>query len=254
MRHRLQVYERQTAPLLDYYRHRNLLATIQGEGVDRGHPGRHPARRGGPMIELKSAREVGLMRRAGHILADVMDRLRVGVKPGMSTLEIDEDVEELHPRARGQARLQGISRLPGHRLHLDQRGSGARDPLGAAPGPGGRHRRPGPGVYRGRVLRRLGVHAARSARCRRGSSSCSTSPGRASSSASRSAGRAVDCPTSRTRSSSTSRAIGFSVVRAFVGHGIGRALHEEPQVPNFGDPGRGPQLRAGDGAGASSRW
>ena len=38
---------------------------------------------------------------------------------------------------------------------------------------------------------------------------------------------------------------GFAVVRAFVGHGIGRALHEEPQIPNFGDPGRGPQLRAG---------
>jgi methionyl aminopeptidase len=38
---------------------------------------------------------------------------------------------------------------------------------------------------------------------------------------------------------------GFSVVRDFVGHGIGTALHEEPQVPNFGDPGRGPRLKAG---------
>jgi methionyl aminopeptidase len=38
---------------------------------------------------------------------------------------------------------------------------------------------------------------------------------------------------------------GFAVVRAFVGHGIGRALHEEPQVPNFGEPGRGPQLKPG---------
>ncbi len=38
---------------------------------------------------------------------------------------------------------------------------------------------------------------------------------------------------------------GFSVVRDFVGHGIGTALHEEPQVPNFGDPGRGPKLRPG---------
>jgi methionyl aminopeptidase len=38
---------------------------------------------------------------------------------------------------------------------------------------------------------------------------------------------------------------GLAVVRAFVGHGIGRALHEEPQVPNFGEPGRGPQLRPG---------
>ena len=38
---------------------------------------------------------------------------------------------------------------------------------------------------------------------------------------------------------------GFGVVRAFVGHGIGRSLHEEPQVPNFGEPGRGPVLKAG---------
>ena len=38
---------------------------------------------------------------------------------------------------------------------------------------------------------------------------------------------------------------GFSVVRELVGHGIGRALHEEPQVPNFGKPGRGPRLRPG---------
>ncbi|MEW6002071.1 MAG: type I methionyl aminopeptidase [Nitrospirota bacterium] len=38
---------------------------------------------------------------------------------------------------------------------------------------------------------------------------------------------------------------GFSVVRAFVGHGIGRNLHEEPQIPNFGPLGRGPRLREG---------
>lgn len=38
---------------------------------------------------------------------------------------------------------------------------------------------------------------------------------------------------------------GFSVVRTFVGHGIGRELHEEPQVPNYGLPGKGPRLREG---------
>ena len=38
---------------------------------------------------------------------------------------------------------------------------------------------------------------------------------------------------------------GFSVVREYVGHGIGAKLHEEPQVPNFGPPGRGPLLKAG---------
>lgn len=38
---------------------------------------------------------------------------------------------------------------------------------------------------------------------------------------------------------------GFSVIRAFVGHGIGQALHEEPQVPNFGPPGRGAVIKPG---------
>jgi methionyl aminopeptidase len=38
---------------------------------------------------------------------------------------------------------------------------------------------------------------------------------------------------------------GFSVVREFVGHGIGRQLHEAPQIPNFGPPGQGPKLKAG---------
>jgi methionyl aminopeptidase len=38
---------------------------------------------------------------------------------------------------------------------------------------------------------------------------------------------------------------GFSVIRAFVGHGIGLSLHEEPQVPNFGSPGRGPKIKQG---------
>lgn len=38
---------------------------------------------------------------------------------------------------------------------------------------------------------------------------------------------------------------GFSVVREFVGHGIGTSLHEDPQIPNFGRPGRGPRLRPG---------
>lgn len=40
-------------------------------------------------------------------------------------------------------------------------------------------------------------------------------------------------------------AAGYSVVREFVGHGIGASLHEEPQVPNFGAPGRGPRLKPG---------
>jgi methionyl aminopeptidase len=40
-------------------------------------------------------------------------------------------------------------------------------------------------------------------------------------------------------------AYGFSVVREFVGHGIGQKMHEEPQVPNYGEAGRGPRLAEG---------
>jgi methionyl aminopeptidase len=38
---------------------------------------------------------------------------------------------------------------------------------------------------------------------------------------------------------------GFSVIRTLVGHGIGREMHEDPQIPNFGEPGKGPQLEEG---------
>ena len=38
---------------------------------------------------------------------------------------------------------------------------------------------------------------------------------------------------------------GFAVIRSLVGHGVGRQMHEEPQIPNFGDPGRGPKLEPG---------
>jgi methionyl aminopeptidase len=40
-------------------------------------------------------------------------------------------------------------------------------------------------------------------------------------------------------------AYGFSIVREFVGHGIGQRMHEEPQIPNYGEPGRGPRLAEG---------
>jgi methionyl aminopeptidase len=43
----------------------------------------------------------------------------------------------------------------------------------------------------------------------------------------------------------TTEASGFAVVRSLVGHGIGRSMHEEPQIPNFGEPGRGPVLATG---------
>ena len=44
---------------------------------------------------------------------------------------------------------------------------------------------------------------------------------------------------------SVTEAAGFSVIRSLVGHGVGRSMHEDPQIPNFGEPGRGPVLQPG---------
>jgi len=64
--------------------------------------------------------------------------------------------------------------------------------------------------------------------------------------------RAIDCTDVSHRLSDISHAVqshveprGFSVVRDFVGHGIGKELHEGPQIPNFGVPGKGPRLKVG---------
>ena len=60
-----------------------------------------------------------------------------------------------------------------------------------------------------------------------------------------SAASATGSATSRTRSRRTWRSNGFSVVRSLVGHGIGRSMHEEPQIPNYGPPGKGVVLEEG---------
>ena len=68
----------------------------------------------------------------------------------------------------------------------------------------------------------------------------------------RSLGKAIEATRPGNRLGDVSAAVqatveaeGFSVVRDFVGHGIGRSMHEEPQVPNFGKPGTGPKLLPG---------
>ena len=196
------------------------------------------------MIELKSAREIGLMRAGGHILADVVDRLRETVKPGLSTLEIDEDVEAFI-RSRGALpAFKGYRGFPAtvcisindevvHGIPSAHRRIKEGDIVGLDLGcivegyyadcaftlaigdvP--------PKVQQLLDVTRESLDVA-IAECREGRRLSDVS-------------HAVQAHVERH---------GFSVVRAFVGHGIGRALHEDPQIPNFGDPGRGPQLRPG---------
>jgi len=196
------------------------------------------------VIVLKSEREIGLMRRGGHILSDVMDMLRGFVKAGMSTLEIDEEVEEFI-RSRGAIpAFKGYRGFPAtvcisineevvHGIPSAHRRVKEGDIVGldlgcivdgyyadcaftAAIG------EVPPRVQELLDVTRESLEQA-IVECR---------PGRRLSDVSHAVQRHVE-------------AHGFGIVRTFVGHGIGRALHEEPQVPNFGQPGRGPQLKAG---------
>ena len=191
-----------------------------------------------------SAREIGLMRRAGHILADVVERLRGGVKPGMSTLEIDESVEDFIRSQGARPAFKGYRGFPATVcISINEE---------VVHGIPSAHRRVSEGDIVGLDLGCIvdGYYADCAFTLAVGDVPSRVQELLDATRQSLEAGIA-ECRPGR-RLSDVSHAIqshverhGFSVVRAFVGHGIGRALHEEPQVPNFGDPGRGPQLKPG---------
>ncbi len=196
------------------------------------------------MIVLKSPREIELMRQGGRILAGVVEMLGELVRPGLSTLEIDEEVEAFITRRGARPAFKGYRGFPAtvcvsineeivHGIPSAHRRLKEGDivgldlgcivegyyadcavtvPIGEVP----------PAVQKLLDVTRESLELAL-AECR---------PGRRLGDVSHTVQRHVE-------------AHGLSVVRAFVGHGIGRALHEDPQVPNFGEPGRGPVLRPG---------
>ena len=196
------------------------------------------------MIVLKSAREVALMRAAGAILADAIQLCRVLVKPGVSTQEIDREVAALIAERRATPAFKGYRGFPAticasineevvHGIPSPLRRLKEGDIVGLDLGAvvDGYYADAAVTLPVGEVSREarrlldvtqealdLGI-----AQCR---------PGRRLGDVGAAVQRHVE-------------AAGFGVVRSFVGHGIGRELHEDPQVPNFGEPGRGPLLRAG---------
>ncbi len=196
------------------------------------------------MIVLKSAREIALMRRAGHILAGVVERLRASVRSGMSTLDIDEDVEAYIHREGAAPAFKGYRGFPATVcVSINE------EVVHGIPSPR-RKIREGDivGLDLGCIVE--GYYADCAFTLPVGPVPANVQ--KLLDVTRESLDRAIqECRPER-RLSDVSHAVqshveahGFSIVRAFVGHGIGRALHEEPQIPNFGDPGRGPQLRAG---------
>ncbi len=196
------------------------------------------------MIVLKSPREIELMRRGGRILADLVEHLRSTVKAGMSTQEIDEDAETFIAARDARPAFKGYRGFPATVcVSINE------EVVHGIPSPA-RRLKEGDivGLDLGCIVE--GYYADCAVTLAIGDVPAAVQklldvtresldlaiqqcwPGRRLSDIS----HAVQCHV---------EAHGFGVVRAFVGHGIGRALHEEPQIPNFGSPGHGPQLRPG---------
>jgi methionyl aminopeptidase len=162
---------------------------------------------------LKSSAEIVLMDEANRIIRGILADLRGFVRPGVTTLDVDRFAEERIRRAGGVPAFKGYPhRNDGH----DFPGT-----ICASLNDEVVHGIPRKHTVLKEVTRESLMRAVAEAR-----------PGNRVSDI----GHAVQ---------SHVEANGFSVVREFVGHGIGSSLHEEPQIPNFGVPGRGVRLSSG---------
>jgi methionyl aminopeptidase len=196
------------------------------------------------VIVLKSSREIALMRQAGQVLVAAVRLCRDLVKPGISTLEIDGEVEALIRQRGARPAFKGYRGFPAtvcasineevvHGIPAAHRRLKEGDIVGLDLGAvvEGYHADAAVTLPVGEVppeVQRL-LDVTRESLDR---GIAEARPGNRLGDISAAVQRHVE-------------AAGFGVVRAFVGHGIGRALHEDPQVPNFGEPGKGAVLRPG---------
>lgn len=195
------------------------------------------------MIIRKSRREVEKMAAAGRVVAEVLERLGEAVQPGVTTRELDRIAERLI-RHRG-----GVPTFKGYR--------GFPASICASPNSMVVHGIPGPQpLQEGDIVSidvgvtldgfvadsaytfavgEIDPEAQRLLEVCRAALEAGVAEARARN-------RVGDISSAVQR---TVEAAGFSVVRSLVGHGVGRSMHEEPQIPNYGEPGRGPELAPG---------
>lgn len=195
------------------------------------------------MIVIKSQREIELMKKSAKILATVLEELEKSVKPGITTGELDKIAEDIILSHNALPAFKGYMGFPASICTSinNQVVHGI---------PGLRTLKDGDiiSIDAGVLLDGYNSDAAR------------TFPvGNVSEEALKLIEVTEQCffeglafAKPGYRLSDISHAIqtyveknNFSVVRDYVGHGIGQKMHEDPQIPNFGPPGKGPRLRAG---------
>ncbi len=195
------------------------------------------------MIRLKSKEDIVAMRAAGEILRRALDKAGEAVRPGVSTRDLDVIIRDSIVADGARPAFKGYHGFPGNACI-----SVNSEVVHGIPGDN--ILAEGDLVSIDVGVEKNGFHA----------DSCETFPvGQVSEDAERlmqvtrkALAKGIEQARSGSRVGDISNAVqvfveasGFSVVRELVGHGIGRDLHEEPQVPNFGPAGQGPQLVTG---------
>lgn len=195
------------------------------------------------MIILKSETELQTMRRAGRLVAETMAMVGERLKPGVTTMQIDGWIEE-YIRSKG-----AIPAFKGYQGFPASCCTSVNDEVV--------HGIPGNRTLEEGDVIAIDVGAFVDGYC--GDHAWTFPIGEVSDLAAKllrvaeeSLVKAVEQAVVGKRLSDIGHAVqthveaeGFSTVKNFVGHGIGRAMHEPPQIPHFGPPGRGPRLQRG---------
>lgn len=195
-------------------------------------------------IVIKTAEELALMREAGRIVALTLAALRAAVRPGVSTAELNALAEEVAHKHGAVPSFKGYRGYPASLC-----ASINEEVVHGIPSP----RRV---LHEGDIV---SLDFGAIYRGLQGDGAITVPVGQVSEVAQRLLAvteQALALGVAQTRPDNrlgdVGHAIqayvegqGFSVVRVYVGHGIGRAMHEEPNVPNFGPPSRGPLLKPG---------
>jgi methionyl aminopeptidase len=196
------------------------------------------------VIVCRSAAELERMRAAGHLVGEVLSELAARVAPGVTTAELDELAEARIRRAGATPAFKGYHGYPAT--------------ICASINEEVIH-----GIPSGRRILNEGdvisIDVGASLDGYFGDSAVTLAVGQVSEAAAtllrvteESLYKAIEVVKPGGRISDIGHAVQrhveayrFSVVREFVGHGIGQRMHEEPQIPNYGEPGRGPRLAEG---------
>jgi methionyl aminopeptidase len=201
---------------------------------------RPPERRG---ILRKSAAEIDAMAASGEVLAACHDLLAAEVRAGVTTIELDRMAEEFIRAQGGTPAFLGYMGFPGSICP-----SVNEQVVHAIPGPYALRDGDIVSIDVGVVLDGWVSDAART----HAVGSVSVQAARLMAATEAALHRAIEAARPGNRVGDIGHAVqteveaaGFSVVQSLVGHGVGRSMHEEPQVPNFGRPGTGPELVPG---------